>query len=60
MSNAKVTRNLLVFGGIATGYFVYRGIQNKQGTRQIKPFELTIGGLGVVSLVLGLYSLTQK
>jgi hypothetical protein len=60
MSNAKVTRNLLVFGGVATSYFVYRGIQNKQGTRQIKPMELAIGGLGVVSLVLGLFALTQK
>ena len=57
MSNANITRNLLVFGGVATGYLVYRGIQNKQGTRQIKPIELTIGGLGVVSLVLGLFSL---
>jgi uncharacterized membrane protein len=60
MSNAKVTRNLLVFGGVATGYFVYRGIQNKQGTRQIKPYELTIGGMGIFSLVFGLYALTQK
>jgi 3-phosphoglycerate kinase len=52
--DTKLSNKLIIGGGVAFAYLLYRGIQNKQGVRKIKNTEMLLGSAGMFSLMIGL------